>query len=81
MTPQDNTTPNLVTPAWSRDLAEVQSSPYWGDWSDEAGRKRRDTFIEQALEYATYEDLPGDLKAIYQQAYLQLRSAQQRRRG
>lgn len=65
-------TSDPMTPAWSRALALVQSSPYWWrDWDhpDDAETQRRDTFIDQASQYATYEDMPGDLKATYDAAY------------
>lgn len=64
--------PDPMTPAWSRALALVQSSPYWWrDWDHpgDAETQRRDTFIDQASQYATYEDMPGDLKATYDAAH------------
>lgn len=68
---QNSYTPDPMTPEWSQDLAEVRMSPFWLRWSD---MERRDTFIEQASQYATYNDLPGHLKAIYQRAYRRLHS-------
>lgn len=62
-----------VTPAWSRALAQVQSSPYWGDWNDAANVVRRDMFIDEALEYPSFAALPGDLKAIFEAANARLR--------
>ncbi len=58
-------TPDPMTPEWSRDLAVVGSSPYF---RGEAGWKRWDAFLEQAEQYATYDDLPPELKAIYDKA-------------
>jgi hypothetical protein len=66
--------PDPMTPAWSRALAQVGSSSYWGDWSDWATKERRDMFLEQASQYATFDDLPGDLKAIFQAAERAMRS-------
>ena len=63
--------PDPMTPEFSRDLAEVRMSPYWLADEDD-GMARRNTFIEQASEYATYEEMPGDLKAIFQAAQAQL---------
>ena len=73
MAPQQN--PDSITPEWSRALAEVASSPYWGDWDDAEGTEHRDTFIEQALGYPTYDDLPGDLKVTFDRAYRAWRAA------
>lgn len=68
---QQHDGPDPMTPAWSRALALVQSSPYWWrDWDHptDAETARRDTFIDQAMQYASYDDMPGDLKATYDAA-------------
>ena len=46
---------DAATPAWSRDLAET-------------GPLLPSGFCEQAVRYATYDDLPPDMQAIYRKA-------------
>lgn len=64
--------PDVATPAWSRDLAEIQRSAYWGDWRDATRMERRDAFLEAAAQYATYDDLPPDLQRVYDAAARQM---------
>src|SRR5260221_5215873 len=61
-------TPDPMTPEWSRDLALLSSASF-GRGS--TGLERRERFVEQAIQYATYDDLPPELKAIYDEAYRQ----------
>jgi len=58
-------TPDAATPEWSRDLALLNCSSFGRGW---ASKERCQRFMEQALQYATYDDLPPELKAIYDQA-------------
>lgn len=69
--------PELMTPEFSRALALLQFSPYWHIESD--GGQRWRTFIDQVSEYATYDDLPGDLKAIFEAAQAQMTARKARR--
>jgi hypothetical protein len=57
--------PSPMTPEWSGQLAIAVHSPIWQSL---AGMERRDAFIAAATQYATYDDLPADVKAIYQEA-------------
>src|SRR5258707_9700751 len=66
-------TPDPMTPEWSRDLALLSSASFGRGWT---GLERRERFVEQAIQYATYDDLPPALKAIYDKASRQgLRNA------
>ena|SRR5579859_6912239 len=68
-----NPTPDKATPAWSRDLA-VLSRP------SAVSQERWRAFLESAVQYATYEDMPPELKAIYDTATRQLQQAQRQSR-
>lgn len=58
-------TPDKATPAWSRDLATLTCP--WGFDAPNASVRWR-AFLEDAIQYATYEDMPPALQAIYRRA-------------
>ena len=58
---------DAATPAWSRDLAETAPLLPLG-------------FCEEAVRYATYDDLPDNLKVIYRKARRQWQHARRARR-
>jgi len=60
-----------MTPEWSRALALLQGSPLF---RGREGMERRERFFGAAAQYATYDDLPSNLKATYQRASRALRS-------
>jgi hypothetical protein len=60
-----------MTPEWSRALALLQGSSLF---RGPDGMERRERFFEAAAQYATYDDMPSNLKAMYQRASRALRS-------
>lgn len=55
-----------MTPEWSRALAQVGQSPYWGGGL--TGMERCQAFVGQASAYSSLADLPDSLKTVYQRA-------------
>lgn len=54
-----------ISPEWSHALAVVAQSPIW---NGQRGQKAKDAFMDEAERYASYDDLPPRLKAVYQKA-------------
>lgn len=63
--------PDAATPEWCHALTDLCRSPFWNRASAR-GLERWGLFVEAAMRYPTYDDLPDELKTIYQQAYRQL---------
>lgn len=57
---------DVMTPAWSHALTTIAQSPYWGTGLQ--GMDRFQAYVEAVSGYATYDDLPDRLKAIFDQA-------------
>jgi hypothetical protein len=59
----------VMAPEWSHALALVCQSPLWRGLE---GIDRKEAFVDEASSYASYDDLPPRLQAIYQAAARQL---------
>jgi hypothetical protein len=55
-----------MTPQWSGDLTTAIHSPLFT--RDLEGARQRQRFVEQATQYATYDDLPPRLQEVYRRA-------------
>lgn len=53
------------SPQWSRALALICQSPIWDSF---AGQTALQQFVAEAERYASYDELPPHLKAIYRKA-------------